>query len=353
MNFNQKFKSALTKAFNKEVSQGYDPSDAFKSSAEAKNMIKNGEEDEMEVEGEMEEATGSGSAGGYSAPLFGTIKKENVTEMTTTSSSGAYIYSNQKRKKSDDKVKTNEATTASEVGRYGGPAFLAKNKKNWRGKAKPAYPKGKFVQVKEECKTFPYCIEGGLEHINVTENRNLSEAKKGGLSKGMTLKDIAKKHNPKYDQKYYQELQQELKKGISVEKEHTSSSEEAKKIAMDHLVENPKYYTKLKKFEKDQGEKVEAKEATTSASSGAYSGPAFLAKNKKNWRGGAKPIYSGGQFVQVKKRCKTFPYCNQGDINALKLTENRLLAEAVENISKKTGLSQEMILNMILKEIGK
>jgi hypothetical protein len=276
MNFNQKFKSALSKAFNKEVSMGYDPSDAFKSSAEAKKMIKNGEEDEMEVEGEMEEATGSGSAGGYSAPLFGTIKKENVTEMTTTSSSGSYIYSNVK--------------------------------------------------------------EG---------------SKKGGLSKGMTLKDIAKKHNPKYDENYYKKLQQELKKGITVEKEHTGDLKLAQKIAMDHLVENPKYYTDLKKFEKGQGKKVEAKEATTSASSGAYSGPAFLAKNKKNWRGGAKPIYSGGQFVQVKKRCKTFPYCNQGDINAVKLTENRLLAEAVENVSKKTGLSQEMILNMILKEIGK
>jgi hypothetical protein len=276
MNFNQKFKSALSKAFNKEVSMGYDPSDAFKSSAEAKKMIKNGEEDEMEVEGEMEEATGSGSAGGYSAPLFGTIKKENVTEMTTTSSSGSYVYSNVK--------------------------------------------------------------EG---------------SKKGGLSKGMSLEDIAKKHNPKYDENYYKKLQQELKKGITVEKEHTGDPKLAQKIAMDHLVENPKYYTDLKKFEKGQGKKVEAKEATTSASSGAYSGPAFLAKNKKNWRGGAKPIYSGGQFVQVKKRCKTFPYCNQGDINALKLTENRLLAEAVENISKKTGLSQEMILNMILKEIGK
>jgi hypothetical protein len=276
MNFNQIFKTALTMAFNKEVSMGYDPSDAFKSSANAKKMIKNGEEDEMEVEGEMEEATGSGSAGGYSAPLFGTVKKENVTEMTTTSSSGSYVYSNVK--------------------------------------------------------------EG---------------SKKGGLSKGMSLEDIAKKHNPKYDQKYYQELQQELKKGISVEKEHTGDPKLAQKIAMDHLVENPKYYTNLKKFEKGQGKKVEAKEATTSASSGAYSGPAFLAKNKKNWRGGAKPIYSGGQFVQVKKRCKTFPYCNQGDIKALKLTENRLLAEAVENVSKKTGLSQEMILNMILKEIGK
>jgi hypothetical protein len=276
MNFNQKFKSALSKAFNKEVSMGYDPSDAFKSSAEAKKMIKNGEEDEMEVEGEMEEATGSGSAGGYSAPLFGTIKKENVTEMTTTSSSGSYVYSNVK--------------------------------------------------------------EG---------------SKKGGLSKGMSLEDIAKKHNPKYDENYYKKLQQELKKGITVEKEHTGDPKLAQKIAMDHLVENPKYYTDLKKFEKGQGKKVETKEATTSASSGAYSGPAFLAKNKKNWRGGAKPIYSGGQFVQVKKRCKTFPYCNQGDINALKLTENRLLAEAVENISKKTGLSQEMIFNMILKEIGK
>lgn len=356
MNFNQKLKSALTKAFNKEVSTGYDPSDAFKSSAEAKKMIKNGEEDEMEVESEMEEATGSGSAGGYSGPLFGTIKKENVSEMTTTSSSGAYIYSNpisKKKKKSEDKIETNEATTAAEVGRYGGPAFLAKNKKNWRGKAKPAFPDGKFVQVKEECKTFPYCIEGGLEHINVTESRNLIQEKKGGLSKDMTLQDIAKKHNPKYDKNYYHQLQNELKKGISVEKEHTGNSEEAKKIAMDHLVENPKYYTNLKKFEKEQGKKVEAKEATTSASSGAYSGPAFLAKNKKNWRGAAKPLYSGGQFVQVKKRCKTFPYCNQGDINALKLTENRLLAEAVENVSKKTGLSQEMILNMILKEIGK
>lgn len=276
MNFNQIFKTALTMAFNKEVSMGYDPSDAFKSSANAKKMIKNGEEDEMEVEGEMEEATGSGSAGGYSAPLFGTVKKENVTEMTTTSSSGSYVYSNVK--------------------------------------------------------------EG---------------SKKGGLSKGMSLEDIAKKHNPKYDENYYKKLQQELKKGITVEKEHTGNPKLAQKIAMDHLVENPKYYTDLKKFEKGQGKKVEAKEATTSASSGAYSGPAFLAKNKKNWRGGAKPIYSGGQFVQVKKRCKTFPYCNQGDIKALKLTENRLLAEAVENVSKKTGLSQEMILNMILKEIGK
>lgn len=278
MNFNEKFKSALTKAFNKEVSQGYNPTDAFKSANDAKKMIKNGEEDEMEdkTEGEMGEATGSGSAGGYSAPLFGSIKKENVSEMTTSNNAGSFIYA------------------------------------------------------------------------NVKENKS-----KGSLSKGMTLKDIAKKHNDNYDEKYYQKLQSELKKGISVEKEHTGDVKLAKKIAMDHLVENPKYYTDLKKFEQGKGKKVEAKEATTSASSGAYSGPAFLAPNKKNWRGAAKPLYSGGKFVQVKGKCKTFPYCNQGDINALKLTENRLLSEAVKNVSRETGLSEGMILNMILKELGK
>ena len=156
MNFNEKFKSALSKAFNKEVvSHGYDPSDAFKSANNAKRMIKNGEEDEMEEkpEGEVEEATGSGSAGGYSAPLFGSIKKESVSEMTTSSNSGSYIYA------------------------------------------------------------------------NVKENKS-----KGGLSKGMTLKDIAKKHNENYDDKYYLKLQSELKKGINVEKEHTGNLKLAKKI---------------------------------------------------------------------------------------------------------------------------
>ena len=37
----------------------------------------------------------------------------------------------------------------------------------------------------------------------------------------------------------------ELKKGIAVEMEHTDDKETAKKIALDHLEEDPKYYTKL------------------------------------------------------------------------------------------------------------
>lgn len=42
---------------------------------------------------------------------------------------------------------------------------------------------------------------------------------------------------------------EQLKMGIAVEKEHTTSNLIAKLIAKDHLKEDPKYYTKLKKME--------------------------------------------------------------------------------------------------------
>jgi len=38
----------------------------------------------------------------------------------------------------------------------------------------------------------------------------------------------------------------QLNMGIRVEKEHTSNPKIAKKIAIDHILEDPKYYTKLK-----------------------------------------------------------------------------------------------------------
>jgi hypothetical protein len=61
-----------------------------------------------------------------------------------------------------------------------------------------------------------------------------------GLAKGKTLQDIADIHNSDID-----ELHMELVKGMRVEKEHTNDEAVAKEIAMDHLYEDPKYYTKL------------------------------------------------------------------------------------------------------------
>lgn len=66
----------------------------------------------------------------------------------------------------------------------------------------------------------------------------------GGLSSGKTIQDVATHHD--VDLK---ELRKELNRGVRVEMEHTPHRNVAKEIALDHLFEDPKYYTKLKNIE--------------------------------------------------------------------------------------------------------
>jgi hypothetical protein len=66
----------------------------------------------------------------------------------------------------------------------------------------------------------------------------------GGLAKGMTLNDIAKHHNISP-----QTLKNEFIKGYAIEREHTTDISIAKEIALDHLYEDPNYYSKLSKIE--------------------------------------------------------------------------------------------------------
>lgn len=97
---------------------------------------------------------------------------------------------------------------------------------------------------------------------------------------------------------------------------------------------------------KNKSKKSEVGEATTSADAGIYSTAYFLAANKKNWKGGSKPSYKGGKIVTVKDKCKKFPYCNQGDINALNLTE------AIDNVSNMTGKNVEYIGNLVDNQLS-
>jgi hypothetical protein len=106
--------------------------------------------------------------------------------------------------------------------------------------------------------------------------------------------------------------------------------------------------------------KVEATEETGASSSGSFETTSFLAKNAKNWGPSKKTQIPGGAFVEVKKECKTFPYCNQGNTGAVKytktapkpkLTKRTKLAEAIYNVSQITGLSEEEIKNIIIKDI--
>lgn len=109
------------------------------------------------------------------------------------------------------------------------------------------------------------------------------------------------------------------------------------------------------------GKKVEATEATGSSSVGAYDVPGFQDVNMKgnttkgkgsSWK---KTQIPGGNFVSVKKECKTFPYCNQGDIKALNITKkpkNEAMTEAIKNVSIKTGLTEEEIKNILINHLG-
>jgi hypothetical protein len=191
---------------------------------------------------ETDESTGSGSAGGFSAPLFSTTKKE------------------------------------MEEACWKGYKEVGGKKKN-----------GKMV---------PNCVKEG------------EEKEKDNKKKYLDIEDMIP------------ELRKKLNKGTRLDKD-----------------------TK----------KVEATEATGSGSSGQYSTTAAWAKstNKKDWMGKSKPQIPGGKFVQVKKKCKKFPYCNQGDIKALKIYENETVKKAIKNISEKHNISENVIKSIISYEYEK
>jgi hypothetical protein len=98
--------------------------------------------------------------------------------------------------------------------------------------------------------------------------------------------------------------------------------------------------------------KAETKEATGSSSSGSYEQPAIWAKSstKKHWKGARKTQLPGGKFVEVKKKCQKFPYCNQGDIKALNIFENEHVKEVIKNISNKHNISENVIKNILIYE---
>jgi hypothetical protein len=107
------------------------------------------------------------------------------------------------------------------------------------------------------------------------------------------------------------------------------------------------------KLKESEVEKVEATEATTGV--GGYSTPAMWAKStkKKDWGPSRKTQIPGGGFVKIKKKCTKFPYCNQGDINNVKISKNESVKEAIKNVSNKTGISENVIKTILEHEYEK
>jgi len=69
----------------------------------------------------------------------------------------------------------------------------------------------------------------------------------GGLADKKSIEDIAKTHGVSVA-----DIKNELKLGIPDEMEHTSSEAISKEIALDHLMKDPRFYSKEDKMEKEQ-----------------------------------------------------------------------------------------------------
>jgi hypothetical protein len=118
----------------------------------------------------------------------------------------------------------------------------------------------------------------------------------------------------------------------------------------------------------NMGTQKDIDEVTTSSSSGQYDVPFGSGKKNPLRIDGEKSIKQsravkdkkfpkwggpGGVFIKVKDKCKKFPYCNQGDINAIEMLEMDELNESIVNVSKKTGIPVSKIEKLVLNEINK
>lgn len=128
-------------------------------------------------------------------------------------------------------------------------------------------------------------------------------------------------------------------------------------------------YVKRKDVSSDKPRKIDATEQTAVGAGGggfdytvpafgktpkggrknplAIDGPKSIAKSRavtdKNF-----PKWGGPDsvFIKVKEKCKKFPYCNQGDINAIEP-----LKEAIETASKKYRLPISEVEKIVLNGI--
>jgi hypothetical protein len=109
------------------------------------------------------------------------------------------------------------------------------------------------------------------------------------------------------------------------------------------------------KLKESDVEKIEATEATGTGSTGGYESPAMWAKStkKKDWGPSRKTQIPGGGFVKINKKCTKFPYCNQGEISNIKISNNESVKEAIKRVSKRIGVSESTIITILEHEYEK
>jgi hypothetical protein len=135
---------------------------------------------------EKVEATGSGSSGGSASPAFAKSgsKKDWKTSKKTQMSGGEFV----------EKVEAKEATTTGSSGGYESPSMWAKStkKKDWGPSRKTQIPGGGFVKIKKKCTKFPYCNQGDISNVKISKNESVKEAIKNVARKTGVSESVIK-----------------------------------------------------------------------------------------------------------------------------------------------------------------
>lgn len=150
-----------------------------------------------------------------------------------------------------------------------------------------------------------------------------------------------------------------MKKKIETNEITGSDSSGAFSAPMNSTVIKKKNITKI--------HNSELSEITDSSSSGQYDVPfnggkkdplridgeksiknsrAVKDKNFPKWGG------PGSIFVKIKDKCKKYPYCNQGDINALEIIKEMKLDNIILEVAKENKLNKKIVENFLIKEIN-
>ena len=122
-----------------------------------------------------------------------------------------------------------------------------------------------YLKGKKTMKT--YYVEDPKQIAKFTKKNKFElggENKMGGhLSSGKSLKQIAEIHNVSLAH-----INEQLAKGLEVEKEHFADFKDRTRVAKDHLVENPNYYTILDKAGLKMGGHIQRQELVEKSKKG-------------------------------------------------------------------------------------
>lgn len=250
---------------------------------------------------------------------------------------------------------------------------------DWDGVMKVArmYKKTNPKKLKKSIETGEYkrplIVKLGERYILMAGNTRLCTAAAMGVNPKVFIADIEVELNEKWSQKYKNSIDCNNPKGFSQRahcqgKKKKIETKESMGADAAGAFEGPAFSGVIKKkdlYKSNNFKKYNVNEVVDSSSSGSYDAPfgdggknplkingeksvkksrAVKDKNFPKW-GGPDSI-----FIKIKEKCKKYPYCNQGDINAIELLE---IENEIKEISEKYRIPYKEMEKIVINEINK